>query len=167
MRTSKKGIELIAKYEGLRLKAYLCPAGILTIGYGHTKDVKPGMIISEDMAVFLLKEDLQYFEDKIEKLVTVPLTQNQFDALASFTFNLGEGNLGRSTLLRLLNEEDYYRASLQFKRWDKAWVPIKASESIAKLIELGIKVKGNKKLVALPGLTRRREDEYKLFISEV
>lgn len=91
MKISKKGIELIKKWEGCRLKAYYCPAGVLTIGYGHTgKDVKWGMVITESKAESLLVKDLEKFEKKVNKYNDVyNFNQNQFDALVSFAYNIG------------------------------------------------------------------------------
>ena len=91
MKISKKGIELIKKWEGCRLKSYICPAGVLTIGYGHTgKDVKWGMVITESKAESLLVKDLEKFEKKVDKYNDVyNFNQNQFDALVSFAYNIG------------------------------------------------------------------------------
>lgn len=141
MKTSPKGIALIKEYEGLRLGAYLCSAGVLTIGYGHTGGVKEGDLITEQKAEQLLQDDLKKFENGVLRLVRVPLTQNQFDALVSFAFNLGVGNLGKSTLLKMLNDRDYKGAAGQFIRWNKA-----AGKE-------------------LDGLTRRRIAESELFLS--
>lgn len=141
MKTSPKGIALIKEYEGLRLGAYLCSAGVLTIGYGHTGGVKEGDLITEQKAEQLLQDDLKKFENGVLRLVRVPLTQNQFDALVSFAFNLGVGNLGKSTLLKMLNDRDYKGAAGQFIRWNKA-----AGKELA-------------------GLTRRRIAESELFLS--
>ena len=140
MRTSQKGIDLIKKFEGCRLEAYKCPAGIWTIGYGHTKGVKDGQIITQEQAEEFLREDLRIFEQTVESCVKVPLSQNQFDALVSFCYNCGSGALKTSTLLRLLNEGNYSSAADQFLRWNKA---------------------GGKVLV---GLTRRREEEREMFL---
>lgn len=140
MRTSQKGIDLIKKFEGCRLEAYKCPAGIWTIGYGHTKGVKDGQIITQEQAEEFLREDLRIFEQTVESCVKVPLSQNQFDALVSFCYNCGSGALKTSTLLRLLNEGNYSEAGEQFLRWNKA---------------------GGKVLV---GLTRRREEEREMFL---
>lgn len=141
MKTSPKGIALIKEYEGLRLGAYLCSAGVLTIGYGHTGGVKEGDLITEQKAEQLLQDDLKKFENGVLRLVRVPVTQNQFDALVSFAFNLGVGNLGKSTLLKMLNDRDYKGAAGQFIRWNKA-----AGKELA-------------------GLTRRRIAESELFLS--
>lgn len=140
MKTSQKGIDLIKKFEGCRLEAYKCPAGIWTIGYGHTKGVKDGMKITQAQAEEFLREDLRIYEQAVESCVKVPLSQNQFDALVSFCYNCGGQALRTSTLLRLLNEGKYSETSEQFLRWNKA---------------------GGKVLV---GLTRRREEEKKLFL---
>lgn len=94
MKTSDKGINLIKKYEGLRLKAYKCPAGVWTIGYGHTQGVKPNMTITEGQADAYLLEDLEKIEAYVNAYdSTYHWTQNEFDALVSFTFNCGKANL--------------------------------------------------------------------------
>ena len=140
-RTSERGITLIKSHEGLRLKAYHCPANVLTIGYGHTKNVYPSMVITSQKAEELLKQDLSVYESAVNKYVTVPLNQNQFDALVSFSFNVGTNALGRSTLLRKLNSKDYQGAGNEFMRWVRAGTRI------------------------LPGLVRRRQEEKELFLS--
>lgn len=137
---SRDGLDLIKRWEGCRTNAYRCPAGVWTIGYGHTKTVTPGMMISHTQADNLLLEDLKEFESAVRRLVTVPLNQNQFDALVSFTFNVGVGALQGSTLLKLLNAGNYTAAAQQFNKW------VRAGKQV------------------LPGLVARREDEYQLFI---
>jgi len=139
MKTSDEGISLIKKFEGCRLEPYFCSGNVLTIGYGHTKDVIENMSITEDTAEALLKEDLKDFEEQVSNLVKVELNQNQFDALIAWTFNLGSGNLSSSTLLKKLNNSEYDEVPEQIKRWNKA----------------GGKV--------LEGLVRRREAEALLF----
>lgn len=139
MNTSQKGLDLIKSFEGLRLSAYKCPAGVWTIGYGTTAGVKEGQVITKERADELLRDDVKRFEDQVLRLVKVPLTQGQLDALVSFTYNLGAANLGNSTLLRLLNAGDYKGAAAQFDRWTKA---------------------GGKEL---PGLVKRRAAERALF----
>lgn len=120
MNISDKGLTLVKHSEGLRLKAYRCPAGILTIGYGHTgSDVKPGQIITEAKADELLRNDVARFEDAVGKMAG-PTTQGQFDALVSFAFNLGLGKLMSSTLLKKHKAGDYRGAAEQFLRWDRA-----------------------------------------------
>lgn len=146
MRTSDRGIALIKAHEGLRLQAYQDPVGVWTIGFGHTTAAGPpavtkGMKITEAGAEAILRDDLRKFEGYVTSAVHVPLTQEQFDALVSFTFNLGPGNLKTSTLLRKLNSGDYLGAADQFLRWDKA---------------------GGK---TLRGLTKRREAERALFLA--
>jgi len=144
MRTSEEGRTLIKRYEGVRLEAYLCPAGIWTIGVGHTGGgVTKGMKITMEQAEHFLTEDLFVAEGAVRRLVEVPLKQNQFDALVSFVFNLGEGNFKKSTLLRVINStpNDYGKITTQFLRWNKAAGKI------------------------LKGLTDRREDEAKLYCS--
>lgn len=143
---SKNGLELIKKYEGLRLSAYKDPAGILTIGYGHTKTVKPGMVINEEMANLLLKIDLMDAENAVRNLVDVELTQNQFDALVSFVFNVGTTKFKNSTLLKKLNEGKILEAGEEFMKWTKARQPGGLKE--------------------LPGLVKRRAEEKVLFLSK-
>lgn len=140
MKTSKNGIELIKKYECLKLKAYKCPAGVWTIGYGHTKNVKQGDTITEKQAEILLIYDLFDFEYCIKKNVRIPLSQNQFDALVSLCFNIGCGNFLKSTLLKKLNEGKIAEAAKEFLKWNKA---------------------DGKELA---GLTKRRQEEMELFL---
>jgi lysozyme len=121
MKTSLNGRALIRNAEGDRLTAYYCPAGVLTIGVGHTgPDVKPGMRITQAESDALLSADLAKFEKAVARNVKVPLTQNQFDALVSFTYNLGEGNLKSSTLLKRVNAGDMGGAAAEFIKWNKA-----------------------------------------------
>ena len=120
MRTGRDGVELIRHFEGCRFDAYLCPAGVWTIGYGHTADVKEGDSIDQEAAEAFLIEDLEKFEQAVTRLVEVPLTQQQFDALVSWTFNLGAGNLAESTLLRKLNNYQYAEVPEQMMRWVRA-----------------------------------------------
>ena len=105
MKITKEGINLIKKFEGLRLEAYLCPAGVWTIGYGHTKGVKKGQVITQLEADNLLKEDLSSFEKGVTSLIKSNINQNQFDSLVSFAFNLGLANLKSSTLLKKVNND--------------------------------------------------------------
>jgi lysozyme len=114
------GLDIIKVSEGLRLKAYKCPAGVWTIGYGHTKGVKEGDTCTVPQADQFLCDDCVDAEEGVKRLVRVPLNQNQFDALGSFTLNLGAGNLQSSTLLLKLNQGDYIGAALEFPRWNKA-----------------------------------------------
>lgn len=122
MRTSSSGRALIERFEGLVLHAYRDVAGILTIGYGHV--VRPGdpIIVTQAEADALLSNDLRVAESAVNSCVTVVLEQYQFDALVSFTFNVGTGALVTSTLLRLLNAGDYQGAADQFLSWDHAMV---------------------------------------------
>ncbi|MGK7949886.1 MAG: lysozyme [Xenococcaceae cyanobacterium] len=114
MSTSQTGINLIKRWEGFRSNAYLCPGNVWTIGYGHTATAKPGMVINTHQAEMLLKSDLRRFETAVDSLTHVPLNQAQFDALVSFTFNVGIGAFGKSTLLRKLNRKDYSGAANEF-----------------------------------------------------
>lgn len=120
MKTSDEGIALIKSFEGCELKAYRCSANVLTIGYGHTACVTEGEEISELHAEELLREDLNEFEEHVRRAVKVELNQNQFDALVSWTFNLGPGNLRSSTLLKLLNEGKHEEVPGQMARWNRA-----------------------------------------------
>lgn len=115
--TSQKGINFIRSYEGLRLKAYTDSAGVWTIGYGHTGGVVPDMTITERQAVEYFKADIKSFENAVNKYVSVPITQSMFDALVSFTYNLGAGTLKRSTLLKKLNCNDIVGAADEFGRF--------------------------------------------------
>lgn len=120
MKVGEQGLKLIKRFEGLRLETYKCPADVWTIGYGHTKTAKPGQRITESKAEELLKEDLEWVEEAIEKNVKVDLTQGQFDALASWVYNLGETNLRNSTLLKVLNAGKYSEVPQQMVRWNKS-----------------------------------------------
>lgn len=120
MKVSADGLNFIKQAEGCKLHAYQDSVGVWTIGVGHTKGVIAGQIITPGMADALLEDDLQEVYDCIEALVHVPLSQGQFDALCSFTFNLGCGALKGSTLLKMLNSGDYSGAEQQFQRWNKA-----------------------------------------------
>ena len=151
MITSDRGRALIQSFESCRLKAYKDGGGVTTIGWGHTgPDVHMGMIIAQETADALFNADLAKFERDVNSLVTVPLTQGQFDALVSFAYNCGSDidedkraeGFGDSTLLRLLNEGDYQGAANEFPKWNK----------------------DNGKVIA--GLTRRRLMEAALFGSE-
>ena len=120
MRTSPKGISLIKSFEGLRLKSYQDSVGVWTIGYGATRGICPGMTITNEQAERMLMNDIARFEPELDRLAKVPLSQNQWNALMSFVYNLGAANLGSSTLLKLLNAGDYAGAAEQFPRWNKA-----------------------------------------------
>jgi len=120
MRTSDEGVALIQHFEGCRLEAYLCPANVWTIGYGHTFRVREGDVIDQEAAEALLIEDLEEFEGHVLRLVEIPLTQNQFDALVSWTFNLGPGNLKSSTLLNRINFGPLSDVPFQIQRWTRA-----------------------------------------------
>lgn len=143
MKTSAKGIALIKSAEGLRLEAYPDPGTDgppWTIGYGSTSGVTPDSVITEAQAERMLGEDLVRFERAVERQVIVPLDQGQFDALVSFTYNVGEASFAESTLLHRLNAGDAAGAADQFSRW----------------VSAGGKV--------LPGLVKRRAAERALFL---
>ncbi len=136
---NREGLELVKQFEGCKLKAYVCPAGILTIGYGSTgKHVKPGMVITKDQAEELLRSDLRRFEDCVAEAAPTA-TDNQFSAMVSFAFNVGCGAFEESTLLRMHRAGKYGSAEAQFGRWTRG----------------GGRV--------LPGLVRRRAAEAALY----
>lgn len=121
-RISEEGLALIAKFEGTRLESYLCPAGVWTIGTGHTgSDVGPGQTISEGQAAALLEMDCRAFEKAITELIEPQLTQKQFDALVSWAFNVGSGAVKESTLRRRLNSGDDVATTIaeELPRWNK------------------------------------------------
>ncbi len=118
MKISALGIALIERFEGLRLRAYQDGKGIWTIGYGHTADVTKICFETQAQAETDLCFDLQTAEAAVTRLVSVPLTQGQFDALVSFTYNEGQGRLRNSTLLRLVNAEKFKAAALAFGSWE-------------------------------------------------
>ena len=120
MKTSGIGIELIKEFEGCRQVAYQDSVGVWTIGYGHTKDVYEGQLVIKKTCETMLAEDLEEFEDYVESYVKVELSQNQFDALVAWTFNLGPGNLSESTMLKKLNEGDYDAVPDEIRRWNRA-----------------------------------------------
>ena len=120
MNISQEGLSLIKKFEGCELKAYRCAANVLTIGYGSTKGVTEDMEITQEEAETLLQEEMHEYEGYINDMVKVPLEQHQFDAMVSWVFNLGSGNLSSSTLLRVLNEGKYEDVPEQILRWNKA-----------------------------------------------
>ena len=144
---SENCYKLIKKYEGFSSKPYKCPAGIPTIGYGSTFYLNGNKVtmkdspISEEVALSILITVVEDFSKKVEKLLKVPVNQNQFDALVDFSYNLGIGNFQKSTLLKLINNKDFVGASKQFKKWNKS----------------------NGKV--LNGLTNRRKGEEELFLS--
>lgn len=140
MNISEKGINLIKTFEGCNLKAYLCPANVWTIGYGHTKGIYKGMTITQEQAEKYFLDDIKPIETYLNSL-GVTLTQGQFDALVSFTFNLGLERLKHSTLLKCVKAKQFKAASEQFAKW------IYANNKISK------------------GLINRRDKEKDLFLS--
>lgn len=138
--SSRKGLGLIQQFEGCKLSAYLCPAGVWTIGWGRTINVKRGDSCTQAQADAWLVQEYDAFERKVRALIKVAVTPNQLGALVSFAYNVGVGALQFSTLLRLLNQGDHAGAAAQFARWNKA---------------------GGK---TLAGLTRRRKAEADLFV---
>jgi lysozyme len=115
---SKTGLALTEAFEGVRLVAYQDSGGVWTIGYGHTHGVYPGMACLPQQAFVWLQSDMMDAQDAVNQLVTVALTQPEFDSLTDFVFNIGATAFARSTLLRLLNAGDYANAANEFERWD-------------------------------------------------
>lgn len=144
MQISNKGVSLIKGFEKLELRAYPDPGTggkPWTVGWGHTKGVKPGDQITQAQAEAFLAEDLAVFELTVNSAVKVPVTQNQFDAMVSLAFNIGGGNFAGSTLVKRFNAGDVQGAADQFPRWKNA----------------------NGK--EMKGLVRRRAAERELFLS--
>jgi len=156
MKMSSNGKHLLAKWEGVEKKVYKDSAGLDTIGVGHLitkselasksinlngEEVAYANGLNDQQIMDLLEKDLVRFNEAVEKYVTVTLNQNQFDALVSFSFNVGVGNFKSSTLLKILNKGDYDGVPAQFRRWNKAG---------GRVVE---------------GLKNRREKEIKLWLS--
>lgn len=138
MNIGNKGLDLIKSFEGCRLSAYKCPAGVWTIGYGHTQGVYEGMTISQAQADNMLREDVKYYANAVDRYNSrFNFTQEEFDSLTSFTYNCGVGSL--QAVMSCCNTK----------------------QEIAEECKLYNKGGG----VVLPGLVRRREEEYKLFMS--
>jgi len=140
MITSDAGRAIIEEHEGLRLEAYKCPAGIWTIGYGHTGDVKEGDRITRHQAEAILEYDLGRYEDAVARLAP-KATGPQFSALVAFVFNVGIGAFEKSTLLKEFLAGRTLNAAAEFDRWTRG----------------GGKV--------LPGLVKRRAAERALFLT--
>ena len=147
MHINERGIEIVKSFEGISLKPYLCPANVWTVGYGATvgsdgRPIDPDMeSISETEAETLLIRDLESSEGWVRRLIKTALTENQYSALTSFTFNVGCGALQRSTLRMKLNRGEYQGAADEFPKWKFA----------------------NKRILA--GLVRRRAAERALFLA--
>jgi lysozyme len=143
MTCSPAGIDLIKQFESLRLEAYRCPAGVWTIGWGHTSDVREGQRITEDLAEEFLRSDIAQVERGLVKVIHVPLTQGQFDALVSLCFNLRGGAQRLPSiaprLVAKINSGDYAGAAEELLDIDRANGQV------------------------LPGLVRRRQAERVLF----
>ena len=142
MKTSNKGIDLIKKHEGFRSKAYRCSANVLTIGFGHTLNVKSTDVIDKAQAEVFLRQDVEFAEKEVNRH-NLNINQNQFDALVSFVFNLGVGNFARSTLLRKIKSDpNDPTIRKEFERWIYAGGEI------------------------LNGLVRRRKEESDLYFTK-
>lgn len=139
MKINTAGKELIKRFEGLSLKSYKCPAGVWTIGYGHTGDVKSSHVITEHQADVILDLDLERFEKGVEAYAPVA-TENQFSAMVSFAFNLGIAALARSSLLTHHNAGQHDLAAAEFMKWKYAAGKV------------------------LPGLVKRRAAERDLYL---
>jgi len=139
------GLSFIMAVEGTEQVAYLDSVKVPTICVGHTKGVYLGQKATLEQCETWLKEDSSYAGKAVKRLVKVDLTQPQYDALVSFTFNLGEGALASSTLLRKINSGECVAAAKEFLKWDKARV--------------------NGRLIPLRGLTKRRQGESTMWLS--
>ena len=151
MKASKNAYALITKFESCCLKAYRCPAGVPTIGFGHTSGVKMGDTVTMEKALQLLEEDVTVFARSLEKVldaIEAHINQNQFDALVSFVFNIGMGNFMKSTMFDLLEKNESPEViAKEFAKWNKA--------------------RQGGRLVELKGLTKRRSAEKELFLTPV
>jgi lysozyme len=127
----------IVGHEGMKRVAYVDPVGVVTVCAGHTATAKLGQVKTEQECAELLKSDVKHAESAVKRLVKAPITQNQFDALTSFVFNIGETSFAKSTLLKKININDCWGAGAEFSKWTYA---------------------GGKEL---PGLIKRRADERK------
>jgi lysozyme len=150
MTPSKACLALIRRYESLRLEAYLCPAGVWTIGWGHTRGVVPGMKITPVLADHLLVEDTDYESEILIRLVKVSLTQGRLDALVSLSFNLRGG------------------AAALPKKAPKLWAKLHAGDPTCadEFLDMDRATKPDGTRVVLPGLTRRRREERAMFLGE-
>jgi len=120
MQYSKSGVALTERFEGCKLTAYQDQVGRWTIGYGHTLGVFPDQTCTQEQAEAWLQEDTEWAVKVVNALVTVPLSQGEFDALVDFTFNLGSGSIQHSTLLKLVNAGQFEAAANEFAKWDMA-----------------------------------------------
>jgi len=154
MRMSQEGIDtLVKKFEGCKLTAYRCPAGVCTIGYGHTSAagnpaVNDGMKITQVQAEGILRTDLVKYETAVHDMIQQPLTQHQFDVLVDFCYNAGDGNLKSSTLLKKVNAGKFDDVPAELMKWTKGKIPGKGTQ-------------------VLPGLLRRRQAESAWWNTEV
>jgi lysozyme len=142
-RVSIEALALIKRWEGLRLEAYRCEAGVLTIGYGSTRDVRPGQRITQVEAERRLLQDLATFEAAVDRLVEVPLTDGQHGALVSWMFNVGEGAAGKSTLIRKLNAGDYDAVPAELLRWNKVKGRVVTGLANRRAAEAGLWARGS------------------------
>jgi len=124
MKISDIGLKLIKHYEGFYPSTYLCPARVPTIGYGTTriggKPIPTGMVITEQKASGYLMEEVNMIEKQLVSCIKTSLSQNQWDAIYSFVYNLGITNFSKSTLLKCINKNNFTQASTEFLKWNKA-----------------------------------------------
>lgn len=143
MKPSQDCVDLVKSFEGFQSKAYKCPAGVLTIGYGTTENVQAGDVVTETEAEEMLRNDLLDASKAVDELVDVELSQNQYDALVSFIYNVGREAFRNSTMLKLINAGKPAKdIGPQFERWVRAGGAV------------------------LTGLKKRREAERSLFCRE-
>jgi lysozyme len=153
MTINKATVDLVKRWEGFRANAYLCPAGVWTVGYGTTSQagigvkVGPGVTVTREQAEAYLRQSLEKFAAKISPAITAPINENEFGAFLSLAYNIGVGAFLGSSALRHFNAGDKVKAAAAIKLWNKATV--------------------NGKRQVLKGLVDRREDEVRLFLARV
>lgn len=142
-RINSEGLALIKRWEGCRLEAYRDVGGVWTIGYGHTRTARQGLKITQEQAEGLLREDLRVYEAAVDDAVHVDLTENQFAALVSWTFNVGVGAMRRSALIRRLNAGEYDAVPGELARWNKVKGAIVPGLSNRRAAEAGLWARGS------------------------
>lgn len=142
-RINGEGLALIKRWEGCKLEAYRDVGGVWTIGYGHTRTARQGLTITQEQAEGLLREDLRVYEAAVDDAVHVDLTENQFAALVSWTFNVGVGAMRRSALIRRLNAGEYDAVPGELARWNKVKGGIVPGLSNRRAAEAGLWARGS------------------------
>ena len=140
MKTNERARQIIKSCESLRLQSYLCPGGVWTIGWGHTAGVKPGQTITEAQAEEFFRQDVEQKERALDGLLSVRLNDNQYSALVSLVFNIGQGNFTGSTLRKVINAgpDDREQITCQWKRWNKSGGKVLRGLAIRRQMELDL-----------------------------